>query len=185
MSYHVTLFPAGDLTSVVCFLLSSQIHHKMRASLLRLAESVSSKPLNLREASATLYPPIPWVSCSFQYACSYRCPVCTGDFCAFTAIYRQKCGPLETNTLKRVYCGFCLLIYVVLIVLSRISPTQRSNESGSHHRISLTVEDVSGPNAARYRKTICWEKAWPNFVRESRSCISNKYGVTKILFQDV
>ncbi|TFK35598.1 hypothetical protein BDQ12DRAFT_611577 [Crucibulum laeve] len=31
----------------------------MRASFLRLAESVSTKPLNLREASATLYPPIP------------------------------------------------------------------------------------------------------------------------------
>ncbi|KAF9007514.1 hypothetical protein BDQ17DRAFT_1388992 [Cyathus striatus] len=31
----------------------------MRASLLRLAESVSSRPLNLQEASATLYPPIP------------------------------------------------------------------------------------------------------------------------------
>ncbi|KAF9048807.1 ACN9-domain-containing protein [Panaeolus papilionaceus] len=31
----------------------------MRSSLIRLAESVSKAPLNLREASATLYPPIP------------------------------------------------------------------------------------------------------------------------------
>ncbi|KAG5638107.1 hypothetical protein H0H81_001785 [Sphagnurus paluster] len=31
----------------------------MRASLIRLAESMTSKPLNLREASATLLPPIP------------------------------------------------------------------------------------------------------------------------------
>ncbi|ESK95902.1 acetate non-utilizing protein 9 [Moniliophthora roreri MCA 2997] len=31
----------------------------MRYTLLRLAESVSTKPLNLREASATLLPPIP------------------------------------------------------------------------------------------------------------------------------
>ncbi|KAF5379718.1 hypothetical protein D9615_005719 [Tricholomella constricta] len=31
----------------------------MRVSLLRLAESVTSKPLNLQEASATLFPPIP------------------------------------------------------------------------------------------------------------------------------
>ncbi|KIK05882.1 hypothetical protein K443DRAFT_674722 [Laccaria amethystina LaAM-08-1] len=31
----------------------------MRVTLLRLAESVSTRPLNLREASAALYPPIP------------------------------------------------------------------------------------------------------------------------------
>ncbi|RDB26363.1 Succinate dehydrogenase assembly factor 3, mitochondrial [Hypsizygus marmoreus] len=31
----------------------------MRSSIIRLAESISSKPLNLREASATLFPPIP------------------------------------------------------------------------------------------------------------------------------
>ncbi|KAF8645867.1 hypothetical protein AX16_007525 [Volvariella volvacea WC 439] len=31
----------------------------MRQSLVRLAESISKKPLNLREVSATLYPPIP------------------------------------------------------------------------------------------------------------------------------
>lgn len=32
----------------------------MRASLLRLAESATKKPLNLRDASATLLPPVPY-----------------------------------------------------------------------------------------------------------------------------
>lgn len=38
----------------------------MRATLIRLAESVTTKPLNLREASATLLPPIPYVRPSKQ-----------------------------------------------------------------------------------------------------------------------
>jgi len=33
----------------------------MRASILRLAESITQKPLNLRETGATLLPPIPCV----------------------------------------------------------------------------------------------------------------------------
>ncbi|KAG5644641.1 hypothetical protein DXG03_008023 [Asterophora parasitica] len=36
----------------------------MRGSLIRLAESVTAKPLNLREASATLFPPIPYARIS-------------------------------------------------------------------------------------------------------------------------
>ena len=32
----------------------------MRSTMLRLAESVSKTPLNLQEASAALYPPIPY-----------------------------------------------------------------------------------------------------------------------------
>ena len=37
----------------------------MRLTLLRLAESITAKPLNLREASATLLPPKPYASQSF------------------------------------------------------------------------------------------------------------------------
>ena len=33
---------------------------EMRSTMLRLAESVSKTPLNLQEASAALYPPIPY-----------------------------------------------------------------------------------------------------------------------------
>ncbi|ELU40934.1 complex 1 domain-containing protein [Rhizoctonia solani AG-1 IA] len=36
----------------------------MRVSLTRLAQSVGTKPLNLREASTTLLPPTPYDSCS-------------------------------------------------------------------------------------------------------------------------
>ena len=43
----------------------SSYHHNMRVTLLRLAESVSARPLNLREASAALYPPIPYAQNQF------------------------------------------------------------------------------------------------------------------------
>lgn len=40
----------------------SQLESQMRRTLIRLAESVTSRPLNLQEQSATLLPPLPCVS---------------------------------------------------------------------------------------------------------------------------
>ena len=62
-----------NVTVALRFAINSRLHRKktvtlpqktqaleMRSTMLRLAESVSKTPLNLQEASAALYPPIPY-----------------------------------------------------------------------------------------------------------------------------
>ena len=62
----------------------------MRSTMLKLAESVSKTPLNLKEASAALYPPIPYALPYYSLALSIVIHSCSGlfFFCAYS-LYRR------------------------------------------------------------------------------------------------
>jgi hypothetical protein len=88
----------------------------MRSTLLRLAESVTLKPLNLRETSATLLPPKPYVVIHTQ--CKYSL-LTTNSGCivacyAHTVCSRLKCGHWETTMSKQVSSILCITQWLLV-----------------------------------------------------------------------
>ena len=75
---------------------------EMRSTMLRLAESVSKTPLNLQEASAALYPPIPYALFAYY---SWLCVIhsCSG-FLSMHTVYIDDYSAL---------IGICHLICVL------------------------------------------------------------------------
>ena len=68
-SIHINLYESG-LSHILTLELGELIRFDtkmLRATAVRLAESISTQPLNLREASAALLPPLPYAHYALWY----------------------------------------------------------------------------------------------------------------------
>ena len=70
----------------------------MRCSFIRMAKSISKAPLNLTEASAMLYPPLPYVQLSKTLYIANAKTIhvdCTGVYCGHIEICQLRCVDWE------------------------------------------------------------------------------------------
>lgn len=122
----------------------------MRRTLLRLAESVTAKPLNLREASSTLLPPKPYVRRSSITDSQYLTDTTSGFFVAYYVhiVYSQlKCEHWAMVTSNQVCCIFYGLFapQPELARHPRVQATSFHNESSTHNWLSVSMENVPRP----------------------------------------
>jgi Complex1_LYR-like len=140
--------------------LPRQRHHTvMRCTLVVLAEPLTSRPLNIRHASASLLPPIPCVDDPVFHS------VHSFDEENVARLYRRllrahRALPHEMRSLgddyvrAGKYLNVHVYLYVVLIgcTVCRVSPAQRRHQSSLYYGISFAMEAIFRSAAKFHRR---------------------------------
>ena len=146
----------------------------MRATFFRRAESISKRPLNLREASAALLLPIPCVYTHRTYSSKLNHHHLRRLYRRILRVHRYL--PVEMRSLGD---GYVKAGGVVQLFRSfgghrltyppryyrRISQAQRSDQPRIHHRILVTMEGLPRPNPSGARgPALSWKEARPHHL---------------------
>jgi len=148
----------------------------MRATIPRLAESISKRPLNLREAGAALLPPIPCVHARARIFFET-------DQHHLRRLYRRilrvhRYLPVEMRSLGDDYVKAGGVVQLFLSFgghhlthppryYPRIPQAQRRDQPRIHHWVFVTMEGLPRPSSSGARgPTLSWKEARPHHLRE-------------------
>ena len=148
----------------------------MRASISRLAESISKRPLNLREAGAALLPPIPCVHAQCAYSSKLNHYHLRRLYRRILRVHRYL--PVEMRSLGDDYVKAGGVVQLFLSFeghhlthpprcYPRIPQAQRRDQPRIHNRILVTMEGLPRPNPSGARcPTLSWKETRPQHLRE-------------------